>query len=197
LEDQTGRTFRELIDFRIQLSQPRTDPIPRFYLADQALLDEYFEREFIGADGLFRSALNEHGQFDAVITHVAQVVATGRLTSRRALLVVPHVPVEGADLSPLGLVSVRVIPRPASPRMVRLDYSFTWRTVEARVGLPYSLCGSIRFAEHLTAVVGALLAAAHPTASMGTLSYIAHSLHMFVDEYADQVARRIVNDDSL
>ena len=197
LEDQTGRAFRELVDFRIQLSQPRTDPVPRFYTADQALLDEYFEREFIDGSGLFRSRLNEHGQMEAVITHVAQVVATGRLTSRRAMLVVPHVPVEGSDLSPLGLVSVRIIPRPASPRTVRLDYSFSWRTVEALVGLPYSLYGSIRFAEYITDLVGGQLAPTHPTASMGSLSYIAHSLHMFVDEYADQVARRIVNDDSL
>lgn len=197
LEDQTGRGFRELVDFRIQLSQPRTDPVPRFYLSDQVLLDGSFERGFVDANGLFRSVLNANGQLQAVVNHVAQVVATGRFTSRRALLVVPHVPADGGDLSPLGLVSIRVIPRPVSPRTVRLDYSFSWRTVEALVGLPYSLYGSIRFAEHLTALIAAGLTATQPTVAMGTLSYIAHSLHMFVDEYADQVARQIVNDDSL
>lgn len=197
LVDQTDRAFRELVDFRIQLSQPRIDPVPRFYLADQVLLDEYFEREFVDGNGLFRAALNDNGQLPAVVNHVAHVVATGRLTSRRALLVVPHVPVEGSDLSPLGLVSVRVIPRPVSPRTVRLDFSFSWRTVEALVGLPYSLYGSIRFAEHLTELIQDQLSSPQPAVSMGTLSYIAHSLHMFVDQYADQVARRIVNDDSL
>lgn len=195
--DQTGRAFRELVDFRIQLSQPQINPVPRFYLTDRKLLEEYFEREFVRDDGLFRSRLAENGQLEAVVGHVAQVVATGRLTSRRALLVVPHVPTAGANLSPLGFVSARIIPRPLSPGTIRLDYSFSWRTVEALVGLPYSLYGSIRFAEHLTQLVGEQLTAAQPAVSMGSLSYIAHSLHMFVDEYADQVARRIVNDDSL
>jgi diguanylate cyclase (GGDEF)-like protein len=197
LEDQTGRGFRELVDFRIQLSQPRIDPVPRFYVADQALLDEYFQREFVDGSGLFRAALEANGQLEAVVSHVAEVVATGRLTSRRALLVVPHVPVQGADLSPLGLVGARMIPRPESVRTVRLHFSFTWRTVEALVGLPYSLYGSIRFAEHLTELIEARLAGHPRRVTMGTLSYIAHSLHMFVDEYAGQVARRIVNDDSL
>ena len=196
-EDRSGRTFRELIDFRIQLDQPRTDPIPRFYRTDQVLLDAYVSRQFINDDGLFRAQLNANGQIQAVVKHVAKIVATGRLTSRRALLVVPHVPIEGADLSPLGLISVRIIPRPSSPQNVRLDFSFSWRTVEALVGLPYSLYGSIRFAEHLTDLVTAELDITDPTPSMGSLSYIAHSLHMFVDEYADQVARQVVNDDSL
>lgn len=197
LEDQTGRLFRELVDFRIQLSQPQQDRLPRFYREDQELLNEYFDREFLNQNGLFRAALDKHGQIEAVVAHVAEIVATRRLTSRRALLVVPHEPEPGADLSPLGLVSVRIIPRPVARRTVRLDYSFSWRTVEALVGLPYSLFGSIMFAEHITSLVSAKLRPADPQVSMGTLSYIAHSLHMFVDEYADQVARRIVNDDSL
>ena len=197
LEDQTGRAFRELVDFRIHLETPRVEPVPRFYLADQELLDEYFDREFIQDSGLFRSLLDEHGQLNAVVDHVAKVVTAGRFTSRRALLVVPHVPVPDRDLSPLGLVSGRIIPRPISIQSVRLDFSFSWRTVEALVGLPYSLYGSIRFAEHITGLVSDRLSPNSPVVSMGTLSYIAHSLHMFVDEYAEQVARRIVNDDSL
>jgi hypothetical protein len=64
------------------------------------------------------------------------------------------------------------------------------------VGLPYSLFGSIKFAEYITSLVSEQLRPTDPGVLMGGLSYIAHSLHMFVDEYADQVARRIVNDDS-
>jgi len=95
-------------------------------------------------------------------------------------------------------VSVRLIPRASSDAGgTTIDYSFTWRTVEALVGLPYSLYGSIRFAEYLTDEVRELV---HPkyqrSLRMGRLSYIAHSLHIFLDEYHQKIARRVVNDDT-
>lgn len=195
LSDQSRRVFRELTDFRIQLSQPLTSPIPRFYLADRESLDAYFTTVFMKGDGLFRSRLEINNQLESVIAHVTKVIGDGQ-TTRRAMLVVPHVPIDEETVDPLGLVSIHIVPHLVN-RSVRLDFSFSWRTVEAVKGLPYSLYGSIKFAEHLSQVISSNLAVSGKRVSMGSLSYVAHNLHMFVDEYADQIARLIVNDDSL
>lgn len=197
VRDQSGREVRELIDFRVHLTTPTVDPVPRFHADELPRLDRYFETEFCNPDGLFRRGLEAHNQFERVIDHVTEVVQRRGYTSRRALLVVPHIPEEGRALAPLGLVSVRTIARPA-PGGTALDYSFTWRTVEALVGLPYSLYGSIRFAEYMTQLVRVRLGIGSTAGSvrMGEVSYIAHSLHLFLDEYAERIARRIVSDDT-
>jgi diguanylate cyclase (GGDEF)-like protein len=196
LYDSQQRPFSELIDFRIQLTDPTEDPIPRYYLADRQSLDEYFEREFRSSGGKFYEALAENSQYNHVLAHLCDCINEDAYASRRAVLVLPHVPTS-ADVSPLGLVSVRAIPRLEGNGTVRLDFSFTWRTVEAIVGLPYSLFGSIRFAEEITKhVAGDLMSTPSKTIRMGQLSYIAHSLHMYNDGYGASVARRIVNDES-
>ena len=129
--------------------------------------------------------------------HLSAVVSGGtKFATRRAILVVPHRIVAGEDLSPLGLVSVRLIPRFVG-EVIRILYSFTWRTVEAFVGFPYSLYGSVGFAEHLTAELQARVATEQRRhVRMGEVSYIAHSLHMFMDAYGQNIARRIVDDAS-
>jgi hypothetical protein len=90
-------------------------------------------------------------------------------------------------------VCVRIVPR-FQDRRIRFDYSFVWRTVEALVGLPYSMFGSVRFGEYLTERLTQELAEHSYTVEMGQVSYIAQSLHMFTDEYGQIIARRIVND---
>jgi diguanylate cyclase (GGDEF)-like protein len=197
--DQAGRSFKELVDFRIILAQPQVDRIPRFHLREKDELERYFQQQFINETGLFRAALTQDDQLDVVIRHICEVVDNGELTSsRRGILVVPHRPEPDKSLSPLGLVSVRLIPRPsADDGGSTVDYSFTWRTVEALVGLPYSLYGSIRFAEFLTEQVRAgVQPKRQRSLRMGELSYIAHSLHIFTDEYHQEIARRVVNDDT-
>jgi diguanylate cyclase (GGDEF)-like protein len=197
MRDQAGRPFKELVDFRISLRTPTREPIPRFHRKERKSLENYFEQQFINPTGLFRKQLNLHDQLELVIEHVVQTVPQRTFTSRRALLVVPHIPVVGEELSPLGLVSVRIIPYSSETGSITLDYSFTWRTVEALVGLPYSLYASIRFAEYLTEQIRSRLAPREQRALvMRRLSYIAHSLHIFLDNYAESIARRIVNDET-
>jgi len=111
--------------------------------------------------------------------------------------VIPHVIKTPDHISPLGLVSVRIIPR-FSPNRVKLYYSFTWRTVEALVGFPYSIYGSVKYSMYLTDEIKRLV---DPEIARGVdmadVSYIAHSLHMFMDDFGQNIARRIVDDASL
>lgn len=194
VKDEAGRDFRELIDFRIVLNRPESDPVPTFYRREESDLDAYFQREFVTPGGKFHDPLAD--QIEPVISHLRSGLAQRMFTTRRAILVVPHTPAPGEDLSPLGLVSVRIAPRMSGQRSV-LHYSFTWRTVEALVGLPYSLYGSIRYARHLTDEISKGLAEpGRRYVELGTLSYIAHSLHVFTDQYGQSIARRIVEDAS-
>lgn len=187
--DELGREYVELTDFRIQLLSPLLDPIPRYRRAEADSMEEYFRREFVDVAGKFRCILEEHRQLELVVAHVVDALRSG-YTTRRAQLVVPHLPQDDGPLAPLGLVSVRAIPRllAGGPQ---IDYSFAWRTVECLIGLPYSLFGSIKFAEHLTDQISDAVSGG---ARVGEISYIAHSLHMYIDEYAHTVARLIVND---
>lgn len=198
ITDQAGQQLRELDDFKVHLDTPSQDCIPMFYLDDKEEFDQYFDHAFLNPDGLFAKPLNENNQMDSVLNHIAKIMSLPsdkRYASRRAILVIPHNVVDG-HVSPLGLVSIRILPRFIN-EYVELHYSFTWRTVEALVGFPYSLFGSIRFGEHLTELIkGKVNLSNKPSVRMGALSYVAHSLHMFVDAYGHNIARRIVNDAS-
>lgn len=195
LRDQNRRAYLELSDFRIFLEDPAADPVPAFYLSEKANLAAYYQAQFASPEGLFRRVLDEDGQLAAVVEHVADAVVQGTST-RRAVLVVPHRLPESGSLSPLGLVSVRLVPRERDGGPV-IDASFTWRTVEALVGLPYSLYGSIMFAQELTSRVAERLPdATARTVRSGTLSFTAQSLHVFTDEYAQRIARQIIAEET-
>jgi len=194
--DQAGLQLRELIDFRVHLTQPLSDTVPAFYAKEQSSLDDYFRRVFADNDSLFGRRFRETGQLDAVLDHIVAIIRSdqGRFATRRAILVVPHEIQAGPDIAPLGLVSVRLLLRFAGSTVV-IGFSFTWRTVEALVGFPYSLYGSVRFGDHLVQVVKSKLPDSRArNVRMGELSYVAHSLHMFADEHGQNIARRIVND---
>ena len=195
--DAAGQTLRELIDFKVVLRTPTVDRVPAFYQAEADSLDDYLQRAFLADDALFGARLRDGGQVEAVLGHLAKVICGGtKFATRRAILVVPHRVVDGEDLSPLGLVSVRLIPRFLGEQ-VSILYSFTWRTVEAFVGFPYSLYGSLGFAEHLTCALQCRVGPQQRRRiRMGEVSYIAHSLHMFVDAYGQNIAKRIVDDAS-
>ena len=114
----------------------------------------------------------------------------------RTCLVVPN-EVKDGELKPLGLLSVWASPRVGANRHT-VDFVFVWRTVEAFVGLPYSLYGSVRLAEDLIKQVATKI----PTVpngrppSVGELTYIPMSLHMRVDEFHARIAKRIVDESS-
>lgn len=194
--DQAGQQLRELIDFKVNLANPCTDLVPEFYENERGSLEDYFNREFLDDNGLFGRVLKRTAQVDAVLEHLAKAIdnPSRQFATRRAILVIPHDITDGEDISPLGLISVRIVPRFMRPHII-LHYSFTWRTVEAFVGFPYSLYGSVRYGEHLTAQIQRLLKHDYSKQiEMGEVSYIAHSLHMFIDDYGQNIARRIVYD---
>jgi diguanylate cyclase (GGDEF)-like protein len=199
IRDQAGQELRELVDFKIHLSNPADSSVPEFYAAEKDSLEKYFQKEFLSETGLFGPRFRQFGQMGAVLAHLVRVVTdpNRQFATRRAILVIPHEIREGTDLAPLGLVSVRCMPRFLAPRIV-LHFSYTWRTVEALVGLPYSLFGSVRFSKFFTDEVKRCVPPDFARQiDMGEVSYIAHSLHMFVDEYGQNIAKRIVDDASI
>jgi diguanylate cyclase (GGDEF)-like protein len=194
-QDESGIQLRELTDFKIVLTDPTRDKVPAFYADEDHLLEAYFSREFLSPIGTFGRVFERTGQIAPILQHLVKTISRGVVpaTTRRAILIIPHDDNLAEEVAPLGLVAVRVVPR-FRDRRIRFDYSYVWRTVEALVGLPYSLYGSVRFSEHLTDQLRSLLAARGQAVEMGQLSYIAQSLHMFTDEYGQIIARRIVND---
>ena len=96
---------------------------------------------------------------------------------------------------PLGVVSIWVTPRFRDDKYV-LDYCFVWRTVETLVGLPYSLFGSIKYAEYIKKKLDNELGfemSRDSNLKVGTLTYIALSLHMKTDDYNKRIAKSIVD----
>jgi len=193
LKDQAGRPIHELLDFKVALTDPSRDPVPAYRASERDDFETYFKREFLDRHGKFGSKFQDAGQLDIVIAHVVGALtgSEGPYATRRAILVVPHSP--EPVLKPLGLVSTWIAPRMIGGR-ADLHFSFVWRTVEVLVGFPYSLYGSIRFAEHLTERIKQQLGAPAPEVRFTSLSYIAHSLHFFRDDYGERIARRIVSD---
>jgi diguanylate cyclase (GGDEF)-like protein len=191
--DQAHQRLHELIDFKVSLRTPTLGMIPAFYKTEEASLTEYFQSEFLERDGKFQAPLAD--QIEPVVEHLVDIISgdpAKRFDTRRAVLVVPH-RIE-RPLVPLGLISVRIIPRFKGPRTI-LHYSYTWRTVEACVGFPYSLYGSVRFSQHLTTMIQDRLAPEQRrNVEMGEVHYVAHSLHFFLDTYARGIARVIVNE---
>ena len=150
IRDQAGLELKELIDFKIHLTNPTQNKIPTFYEQEKESLETYFKKEFLEDDGLFGERLNSEDQKKIVLGHVVKVLESGKnYATRRAVLIIPPGKMDPEDISPLGLISIRIIPR-FDKDQVYLNYSYTWRTVESMVGFPYSLYGSVRYCEHLT-----------------------------------------------
>jgi diguanylate cyclase (GGDEF)-like protein len=200
--DAAGVPMIDLIDFRIQVVDPGRDQIPGFYRNDKDVLESYYQKAFLDEEeGKFARELKD--QLPRVVAHVAHAITRKPkpFSTRRAILVVPHLlseienGVEVFDLSPLGLVSIRVIPRFDGEQRAFLHTSFTWRTVEALVGLPYSLYGSLRYSQYLAERIQQEVANVQgsPPVHLADVSYIAHSLHVTTDDYGLNVARRIIH----
>lgn len=197
IKDQAGRELLELIDYKIVLSTPNSNDLPDYYTFDEQLLEEYYNKTFGGEDSLFRKKLMKDGQIDALIKHVVQAIkGQNNYATRRAVLVVPNVIEDDENYSPLGLISIWLAPRFVANRVV-VDYSYNWRTVEAVVGLPLSMYASVKFAEEITNLIKEKVTACEYGIRMGSVSYIAHSLHMFLETESMDIVRGIVNDASI
>lgn len=196
VKDQAGLFLKELIDFKVNLTSPMNDMIPFFYKDEEESFRRYFHDQFLSSSGLFGQQIEKTGQKEAIVKHVAGIVSDPRqqFSTRRAIIVIPHEIKD--DLAPLGLVAVRCIPRFVGS-CVRLNYTCSWRTVEALVGFPYSIYGSVMYSQHLTDEIrGQLQTKLAGKVEMGEVSYIAHSLHIFIDDYGQRIAKRIVEDAS-
>lgn len=196
MSDEAGRKLKELDNFRLTITNPSSKSIPQYFREQTTDLEQYYKNSFGTEDGFFQKHLKEGGQYDAVLQHIVKLINANGLkyATRRALLVVPHIIEDQNNITPLGLVSVHISPRQINNEIV-FHFSFTWRTVEAVIGLPYSLFGSVKYAETLLEEIKERLHNAQtPVLKMGNVSYIAYSLHMFLDPPYEQIVRGIIND---
>lgn len=198
IQDQAGRELRELPNFKVVIKKPNSKYVPEYYEKEQHKLANYYQSVFGNDDGFFQKYLKDSGQYDAVLKHIIHLISADGLqyATRRAILVVPHIISNPKDITPLGLISVYIAPRMLEDEVV-FDFSFTWRTVEAVVGFPYSLYGSIRYAEQILETVRQGCNKTKGLAErlkMGSVSYLAYSLHMFLDNSYLRIVRGIIND---
>lgn len=200
IRDQAGRELKELPNFKVVITKPDSKHVPEYYWEQKEELEQYYQRTFGTTDAFFMKHLQEHSQYESVIAYVASLVTPKGLeyATRRAILVVPHKVEDKNDIAPLGLISVCIAPRRQKDLIV-LDFSFTWRTVEAIVGFPYSLYASVKFAESILNEVQDRIVqdCNEQRLKMGSVSYLAHSFHMFLDEESSRIARGVVNDASM
>lgn len=195
--DDSDQELRELIAFKLKLTAPLESPIPSYLKQQVADLDEYARHVFLEQSEFIRLQLEESNQVSSFVAHLSTYINSSEhvRSTRRACMVVPHTPKSAIEPKPLGLISVWGTPRLLPDGHRAVDFVFVWRTVEAFIGLPYSLYGSIKFAEELVRLVAeqskAATAAKFP--HIGELTYIALSLHLGSDEFHMRVAKRIVD----
>ncbi|WP_039875959.1 GGDEF domain-containing protein [Herbaspirillum frisingense] len=196
--DDSDQQNKQLLAFKVKLLSPLTDPVPSFLRQQQVELDEYARQVLLDSKGLIRIELEKSNQIEPFVSHLANYIGDPKIgrSTRRASLVVPHVPTPDGEPAPLGLTSVWATPR-FEGTDVFLDFVFIWRTVEAFIGFPYSLYGSIRLAEQLLKQIDIAVGSAdRKTAQIGEVVYIAMSLHLGDDEYHMRVAKQIVDSSS-
>jgi diguanylate cyclase (GGDEF)-like protein len=174
--DDANHSLSELLAFRVVLDSPNQATVPAYYRPQEGDMEQYAENVLLREDGQISSLLWKSGQVDAVIDHLASYYqdALSERCTRRACLVVPHEIVHG-NVQPLGLVAVWATPRAARVDRDHVDFVFVWRTVEAFVGFPFSLFGSIKLAQKLTDLVSSRLLCEQnsPRLRVGKLVYVA------------------------
>jgi diguanylate cyclase (GGDEF)-like protein len=192
--DDSDQELRELLAFKLKLTDPSRDSVPAYLSDAKSDLDAYVLNNLLSKQGRIRSRLEESGQVDAFVRHLVHYV--GRdckyRSTRRASMVVPNSIVDG-ELQPLGLISVWATPRFPTDGRRLFDFVFVWRTVEAFIGLPYSLYGSIQLAKELVSRVATETGDDHARLSVGELTYVALSLHLGNDPIHNRVAKAIVD----
>ena len=192
--DRSGRMLYELDNFKIVLLNPLNEQLPEYYKYDEQNLKKYYEKSFGTPDALFRSKMEDNNQFTHALLYIKSCLEKRDYAARRAIIVIPNDNHSEKDYSPLGLVSIQIAPRRKVESIV-VDISYTWRTVEALVGLPYSLYGSIEFSKFLCEEINALFKQNDMIKiQLGKITYNAYSLHMFLDQETKNIARGIVNE---
>lgn len=194
-KDDSNQELSELLAFKLKLTSPLVDKIPTYLLDQKSKLDKYADAVLLNDDGLIREKLEATHQVTAFTTLLANYLKnleSGKST-RRACLVVPNEVGANGELKPLGLFSVWATPIYRNSKRF-VDFVFVWRTVEAFIGLPYSLYGSIQMAEQLVKASAKRNNFANQTEpQLGELTYIAMSLHLGNDNFHSRIAKRIVD----
>ena len=194
--DDAFQTLRELIAFKLVLEAPQQDAVPAYLQGQSEDMQRYAEEVLLKPQSRIGKIIEERGQVNAFKQELASCYNTGaqHRSTRRAILVVPHVPKMDGLPSPEGLVSIWASPRIDDGSEGNIvDWVFVWRTVEAFIGLPYSLYGSIQLAQSLLSQVLPTGATAGTQLRMGQITYVALSLHMRVDGVHRRIAKRIVD----
>jgi diguanylate cyclase (GGDEF)-like protein len=193
--DDASQTLSEVIGFKLALEKPHADSIPEYWYEQHKAFDEYANDVLIDVKSTIGRHFHAGGQFDAFLAQLFSYCndESKKKSTRRAILVVPN-EVSGNVMKPLGLVSLWATPR-FSQGVMSLEFCFVWRTVEALVGLPYSLFGSIKLSEYICSSIQKKLADSGSDLSLqiGGLTYLALSLHMRTDEFHMRIAKRIVD----
>lgn len=196
--DDAHQPLRELVAFKLTLETPSLFTVPTYLRNQEADMVRYAEGVLLSESGRIRKGLDSKKQMRAFKKELLACFA-GEVprSTRRACLVVPHVPTPDGNPSPAGLVSVWASPRMNDSVERTVDWVFVWRTVEAFIGLPYSLYGSIKLAQTLLLELneGQPKGISTPF-RLGELTYIALSLHMRSDGVHRRIAKRIVDESS-
>lgn len=197
--DDAHQPLRELVAFKLTLETPSLFTVPTYLRNQEADMDRYVESVLLSESGRIRKGLDSKKQVRAFKKELLACFAAGEVprSTRRACLVVPHIPKPDGNPSPEGLVSVWASPRRNDSAERTVDWVFVWRTVEAFIGLPYSLYGSIKLAQSLLSQLNEELPEGSSTPfRLGELTYIALSLHMRSDGVHRRIAKRIVDESS-
>ncbi len=195
ITDQAGRELIELDNFKLVINKPDSDDIPEYYRDEEQELDNYYKEVLGRENALFKSRFLEKNQLEAVLRHITGLFTENgiKYATRRAILVIEHRIDHVDNISPLGLVNIWIAPRQFGEDVI-FDYTFSWRTVEAMVGLPFSLYATVKYAEELTEEISNRVKDKCETVHMGKVSYIANSLHMFLDPACLEIVRGVVNE---
>ena len=188
VNDRYGKKFHELMDFKIVIENPVALESVEYENISKKDLEDYYSRAFGESEtSLFGQEIRE--QRNPFIAELKRgITSNPTYNSRRAIMIVPN-RFEGADLEPLGLISIRGSVAPHNDTHV-LRFSYYWRTVEALVGLPHSLYASVTHAFELSRKLGDVTGLDVPVAR---LVYVASSLHISSERNALDLAKRIVD----
>ena len=175
------------------LSEPSKYMVPSFFHDRQSDLESYFKTHFLDEGGTFQAELTKDDQLEKVLTHFISSLKSGSLQiTRRAILILSnHLEPEFA---PLGLTSIHILGSHTKSG-IAVDISFSWRTVEALVGFPYSIYASVKYAEYLAERIKEKLPKLLKNkTNLREVIYLAGNLHLVTNNHGHNIARKIVDD---
>ena len=188
VNDRYGRVFHELTDFKIVIEPPEFGGVEDMEHVDPNQLRDYYSRAFGTETGsLFAPEIGP--QIPRFLDELqAGIVGPSPFSSRRAIIVIPN-KLDDDGLHPLGLIAIRASVA-SNERLSALRFTYYWRTVEALVGLPHSLCAS---SQHASSLAQLLAERTNVTLPVARLTYIASSLHVSSEPSVLEIAKRIVD----